>query len=40
MFSVQAALKLQDVAETVLTKAGGGRESKPQVSKEDKQEKN
>lgn len=40
MFSVQAALKLQDVAETVFTKAGAGRESKPQVSEEDKREKN
>lgn len=35
MFSVQAALKLQDVAETVFTKASKGRESKPQLSKED-----
>lgn len=40
LFSVQAALKLQDIAETVFTKAGKGRESKPQVSEEDKQEKN
>lgn len=36
MFSVQAALKLQDIAETVFTKAGQGRESKPQPSGEDK----
>ena len=40
MFSVQAALKLQDIAETVFTKAGKGRESRPQVSEEDKHEKN
>jgi len=40
MFSVQAALKLQDIAETVFTKAGKGREAKPQVSEEDKHEKN
>jgi hypothetical protein len=40
LFSVQAALKLQDIAETVFTKAGKGRESKPQVSEEDKYEKN
>ena len=39
MFSVQAALKLQDVAETVFTKAGAGRESRQQVSEEDKHEK-
>ena len=40
LFSVQAALKLQDIAETVFTKAGEGQESRPQVSKEDKHEKN
>lgn len=40
MFSVQAALKLQDIAETVFTKAGEGRESKPQVREQDKHEKN
>jgi hypothetical protein len=40
LFSVQAALKLQDIAETVFTKAGEGRESRPQVSDEDKHEKN
>jgi hypothetical protein len=40
LFSVQAALKLQDIAETVFTKAGQGRESKPQLSEEDRQEKN
>ena len=40
LFSIQAVLKLQDVAETVFTKAGEGLESKPQVSEEDKHEKN
>jgi hypothetical protein len=35
MFSVQAALKLQDIAETVFTKAGEGRESRRQVSEEE-----
>jgi hypothetical protein len=40
MFSVQAALKLQEIAETVFTKAGKGRESRPQASEEDKHEKN
>lgn len=40
LFSVQAALKLQDIAETVFTKAGEGRESRRQVSEEDKHEKN
>jgi hypothetical protein len=38
LFSVQAALKLQDIAGTAFTKAGQGRRSKPQV--EDKHEKN
>ncbi|MGE5457580.1 MAG: hypothetical protein ACM3RX_04435 [Methanococcaceae archaeon] len=40
LFSVQAALKLQDIAETVFTKPGEGRESRRQVSEEDKHEKN
>ena len=40
LFSVQAALKLQDIAETVFTKAGEGQDSRQQVSKEDKHEKN
>jgi hypothetical protein len=40
LFSVEAALKLRDIAETVFKKAGEGRESKPQVSEEDKYEKN
>ena len=40
LFSVQAALKLQEVANTIFTKAGQGKESKPQVSVEDKHEKN
>ena len=35
LFSVQAALKLQDIAETVFTKAGEGRESRRQVSEEE-----
>jgi len=30
LFSVQASLKLQDIAETVFTKAGEGQDSKPQ----------
>lgn len=38
LFSVQTALKLQDIAGTVFTKAGQGWKSKPQV--EDKHEKN
>ena len=37
---MQAALKLQDIAETVFTKVGEGRESRPQVGEEDKYEKN
>ncbi len=40
LFSVEAALKLHNIAETVFTKAGEGQESTPQErSKEDKQEK-
>lgn len=35
MFSVQAALKLRDIAETMFTKAGEGKESKPQMSEEE-----
>jgi hypothetical protein len=35
MFSVQAALKLRDIADTVFTKPGQGKESKPQESEDE-----